>query len=101
MPGKEINPLAGGHTRSHGHVVCSEVYRTVTIRGKTWTMKGRDAARLAFHECFHNLRPNWNESDLMGHGGFAETPLDPDLGEWDIATMSRQIAVKGKYTQQT
>jgi hypothetical protein len=100
MKGKEINPKAGGHTRNRGKVVCSEVYRTVSIKGKSKTLKGRDAARLAFHECFHNLRPDWNESDLMGHGGLSDTPVGGDVSDWDKETMSREMAVKSKYIQQ-
>jgi hypothetical protein len=100
MKGKDINSKAGGHTRNRGKVVCSEIYRTVPIREKVRTLNGRDAARLAFHECFHNLRPDWSESDLMGHGGLSDTPVGNDVSDWDKETMSREIAAKSKYSQQ-
>jgi hypothetical protein len=43
----KINPLVGGHTTLRGSVVCSEFYKTVTIRGKTQTLSGVNYAKLA------------------------------------------------------
>jgi hypothetical protein len=97
----QINPLAGGHTSSRGHKICSEFYKTVTGRGgKTRTQSGKDYAKLAFHECLHNVFPAWTEQDLMGHGGLADTPVGADLDQFDIDTLRRGIAIKSISTQQ-
>jgi hypothetical protein len=63
-------------------------------------MKGRDYARLAFHECFHNVYPAWTEQDLMGHGGLADTPVGSDLNQWDIDTIRQGIAIPNTAKQQ-
>jgi hypothetical protein len=96
----QINPRAGGHTSLRDHIICSEFYKTVTIRGRNRTLSGRDYAKLAFHESLHNVFPAWTEQDLMGHGGLADTPVGPDLNQWDIDTMRRGIAVQSVATQQ-
>jgi hypothetical protein len=81
-------------------VICSEVYQTVaTSDGKTATYSGRGYARLAFHESLHNVFPGWKETDLMGHGGLADTPVGHDLNQWDINTMRQGIAIKSSATQ--
>jgi hypothetical protein len=96
----QINPRAGGHTSLRNHVICSEFYRTVATRsGSTRVLSGRDAAKLAFHECLHNVFPAWTEQDLMGHGGLADTPVGPDLNQWDIDTLRRGIAITSVATQ--
>jgi hypothetical protein len=95
-----INPLAGGHTTFRSPVICSEFYKTVTIRGKTRTLSGLQYAKLAFHECFHNTYPMWTEDDLKGHGGLADTPVGPDLNERDVRLMRRGMAVPANYSQQ-
>jgi hypothetical protein len=96
-----INARAGGHTTSRDRVVCSEFYKTVPGRGgKARTLSGKECAKLAFHECLHNVFPAWTEQDLMGHGGLADTPVGPDLNQWDIDTLRRGIAIKSVTTQQ-
>ena len=97
----QINPLAGGHTSLRNHRICSEFYQTVASRGgKSRPMSGLDYAKLAFHECLHNVFPAWTEQDLMGHGGLADTPVGADLGQFDIDTLRRGIAIKSTATQQ-
>jgi len=101
MTNARINPRAGGHTKLQKHKVCSEVYYTVATKdGTTRTLKGPESARLAYHECLHNVFPNWTEDDLKGHGGLAETPVGADIAKFDIETMRRGIAIKSNYTQQ-
>ena len=96
-----INPLAGGHTTLRSHVTCSEFYRVITARGgKSRVPSGKESAKIALHECFHNVWPGWEESDLMGHGGIADTPIGPDLNQWDIDTLRRGIGLKSVATQQ-
>jgi hypothetical protein len=96
-----ISPNAGGHTTLHGKKICSEIYKKVVKKdGKVLKMSGRDHARLAFHECLHNVFPAWTEQDLMGHGGLADTPVGNDLGPFDIDTLRRGIAIKSVATQQ-
>jgi hypothetical protein len=97
----KISDYAGGHTTWHGKKICSEVYKDVVgSDDKPRPMSNRDYARLAFHECLHNVFPAWTENDLKGHGGLAETPVGSDLSQWDIDTMRRGIAIKNKSTQQ-
>lgn len=98
----DINEYAGGHTTDHHRVICSEVYQTVALRpprGGTKTLQPREYAKLAFHECLHNVFPGWKESDLMGHGGLADTPVGADLNQWDMDTMRRGIAINSIATQ--
>jgi hypothetical protein len=81
-------------------VICSEFYKTVTIRAKTRTLSGLQYAKLAFHEGLHNAHPPFTEDDLRGHGGLAESPVGPDLNERAIGLM-RELATRGgKYSQQ-
>jgi hypothetical protein len=92
----DINEYAGGHTTLHHHVICTEIYQTVALpppRGGSKTLSARDYARLAFHECLHNVFPAWKETDLMGHGGLADTPVGADLSQWDIQTLRQGIAI--------
>jgi hypothetical protein len=96
----KINPLVGGHTTLRGSVICSEFYKTVTIRGKTQTLSGVNYAKLAFHEGLHNSHPLWTEDELKGHGGLAESPVGPDLNERDIDLMRNGLATRANYTQQ-
>lgn len=98
----DIKYYAGGHTTDHHHVICSEVYQTVVLkapRSGAKTLSAREYAKLAFHECLHNVFPGWDESDLMGHGSLADTPLGADLNQWDIDTMRRGIAINSIATQ--
>lgn len=95
-----INPLVGGHTTLRGRTICSEFYKTVTIRGKTQTLSGVSYAKLAFHECLHNTYPMWTEDDLKGHGGLAESPVGADLNERDVSLMRKGMAIPANYTQQ-
>ena len=95
----KINSFVGGHTTLRGHVICSEFYRTVAKRGGKREMSARDYAKLAFHECLHNVFPGWDEKDFMGHGGLADTPVGPDLNQWDIDTLGRGIAIKSVAVQ--
>jgi hypothetical protein len=95
-----INERAGGHTTMHGREICSEFYQTVNVgAGQTKTLPAKECAKLGFHECLHNVFPAWKETDLMGHGGLAETPVGADLGPWDIATLRRGIAIQSVATQ--
>jgi hypothetical protein len=97
----KISPLVGGHTTLRDGVLCSEFYKTVTIRGKTRTLSGVQYAKLAFHEGLHNAHPLFTEDDLRGHGGLAESPVVPDLNERDIGLMKDGLATRGsKYSQQ-
>jgi hypothetical protein len=97
----KINSLAGGHTTKRGHLVCSEFYKTVSKSdSSTRTFKAQEAAKLAFHESLHNMWPDWTEQDLMGHGGLADTPVGPDLNQWDIDTVIKGIAASNKVKQQ-
>lgn len=97
----KISANAGGHTTWRGHKICSEFYKTVVdSQGKARPMSNRDYARLAFHESLHNVFPAWTETDLMGHGGLADTPVGKDLGQFDIDTMRKGIAIKSVSTQQ-
>lgn len=96
----KISPLVGGHTTLRGTVLCSEFYKTVTIRGETKTLSGVQYAKLAFHEGLHNAHPLFTEDDLKGHGGLAESPVGPDLNERDIGLMKDGLAERGsKYSQ--
>jgi len=96
----QINPLVGGHTTLRSSLICSEFYKTVTRRGRTRTLSNLDYAKLAFHECLHNVWPLWTEQDLMGHGGLADSPVGPDLNQWDIDTMRRGFTTRTGITQQ-
>ena len=95
-----INPGAGGHTTYRSPAICSEFYKTVTIRGKTRTLSGVQYAKIAFHESLHNTHPLWTEDELKGHGGLADTPVGPDLNDRDIELIRAGIAAKGRPTQQ-
>jgi len=96
----KINPLVGGHTTLRDRVICSEFYKTVTIRGKTRTLSGVNYAKLAFHEGLHNAHPRWTEDELKGHGGPAESPVGPDLNERDVDLTRDGLATRGNYSQQ-
>src|SRR5437879_4397506 len=97
----KISPLVSGHTSSRNHRICSEFYKTVTIHGTSQTLSGLRYAKLAYHESLHNVFPAWTEQDLMGHGGLADTPVGPDLNQWDIDTMRRGISTKSVATQRS
>lgn len=100
---EKINKLAGGHTTEHHHKICSEIYQTVVLpppRNGTKTLSPLEYAKLAFHECIHNVFPGWDEKDLDGHGGLGNTPVGADLSQWDIDTIRRGIAIKSIATQQ-
>ena len=96
----QINPGVGGHTSLRSRIVCSEFYKNVNIRGTVQTLTGLRYAKLAFHESLHNVFPAWTEQDLMGHGGLADTPVGPDLNQWDIETIRRGISISSVATQQ-
>lgn len=81
-------------------MICSEFYKTVTIRGKTRTLSGVNYAKLAFHEGLHNAHPLWTEDELKGHGGLAESSVGPDLNGRDVDLMRDGPATRGNYTQQ-
>src|SRR5262249_7977915 len=53
-----INQYAGGHTTTHHHQICSEIYQTVVLKpphAGTRTLAPLEYAKLAFHECIHNV----------------------------------------------
>jgi hypothetical protein len=91
-----ISEYAGGHTTMHHHEICSEIYQTVVFkppRTGTRTLDPLAQAKLAFHECIHNVFPCWSEADLNGHGGLENTPVGSDLSQWDIDTMRRGLSI--------
>ena len=91
-----ISEYAGGHTTMHHHEICSEIYQTVVFkppRTGTRTLDPLAQAKLAFHECIHNVFPCWSEADLNGHGGLDNTPVGSDLSQWDIDTMRRGLSI--------
>ncbi len=97
----DIDEYAGGHTTEHHHRICSEVYQTIALpRGGTKTQSAREYAKLAFHECLHNVFPGWKETDLMGHGGLADSPVGADLNQWDINTLRQGIGITGTRATQ-
>jgi len=91
-----ISEYAGGHTTMHHREICSEIYQTVVLkppRTGTKTLQPLEQAKLAFHECIHNVFPAWDEVDLNGHGGLGNTPVGADLSQWDIDTMRRGLSI--------
>jgi hypothetical protein len=89
----------GGHTTLRGKEICSEIYKTVPGHTGKKAPSGKDYAKLAFHECLHNVLPGWDEKDFMGKGGLADSPVGADLNQRDIDLLLKGIGIKGNYTQ--
>lgn len=77
LPGAPLKPHIGGHTRTQGKVTGSEFYRLIGPKDDRHQFAYSAYAKLALHECLHNLFPGWSESDMhgpAGGGGLAASP---------------------------
>ncbi|KPV55853.1 hypothetical protein QJ48_30970 [Paenibacillus sp. A3] len=74
MPGAPIKEDIGGHTRTQGKVVGSEIYKLAGPRGDRRQHTYTGYSKLALHESLHNLYNWWSDSQLhgsLGGGGLA------------------------------
>jgi len=81
-----LKPGIAGHTSKRGKIVGSEFYKDVSVmsRGKlkVTTQSAEKTAGLAFHECLHNVDPDFSEDQIAALGGydFSKFPFLEGLG---------------------
>lgn len=75
-----LKPGIAGHTSQRGKIVGSEFYRDVTVnsRGKqvVTMLSAKKTAGLAFHECLHNVAPDFSEEQIGALGGYGKSPVE-------------------------
>jgi hypothetical protein len=73
-----LKPGIAGHTSKRGKLVGSEFYKDVSVmhRGKlVVTMQSAEkTAGLVFHECLHNVAPDFSEDQIAALGGYGKSP---------------------------
>jgi hypothetical protein len=73
-----LRPGIAGHTSKRGKLVGSEFYNNVSVmsRGKliVTTQSAKKTAGLAFHECLHNVAPDFSEEQIAALGGYGKSP---------------------------
>jgi hypothetical protein len=94
MPGNEIRPDAGGHTRTRGHITGSEIYLHDVINGRRTMVQDRAYGRIAFHEALHNQWPGWSNSDMHAKGSLADSPPHEPLTDEVAELMRRGLSMK-------
>ena len=100
-----LKPGIAGHTSHRGDLVGSEFYNTVVVRSgdktKAKVMPAEKTAGLVFHECLHNVAPDFDEADIAALGGYGKSP--PEAAVTDkirdhitakITTKRPQLSVK-------
>ena len=84
-----LKPGIAGHTSKRGKIVGSEFYRDVTVnsRGKqvVTMLSAKKTAGLAFHECLHNVAPDFSEEQIGALGGYGKSPVE-DVMTDDLRT---------------
>jgi hypothetical protein len=96
-----LRPGIAGHTSHRGKTVGSEFYNTVHMRsgGKEIDsqMPSTKVAGLVFHECLHNVAPDFAEDDIAKLGGYGESP--PKASMTDEIRSHMTTRMKTKRTQ--
>jgi len=93
-----LKPGIAGHTSKRGKIVGSEFYRDVTVmsRGKPTviTQNATKTAGLVFHECLHNVAPDFSEEQIAGLGGFGKSPPEAVMTDQIREHITTRITTK-------
>jgi hypothetical protein len=87
-----------GHTSKRGKLIGSEFYRDVAMmtRGKLTitTQSAKKTAGLVFHECLHNVAPEFSEEQIAALGGYGKSPPEAVMTEQIREHLTTRIATK-------
>ena len=93
-----LKPGIAGHTSKRGKLVGSEFYRDVTVmsRGKPTviTPPATKTAGLVFHECLHNVAPDFAEDKIAALGGYGKSPPEAVMTDAIREHMTTLITTK-------
>jgi hypothetical protein len=93
-----LKPHIAGHTSQRGKIIGSEFYNNVAVmsRGKlkVITPPAAKVAGLAFHECLHNVAPEFSEEQIAALGGYGKSPPEAVMTEQIREHMTIRIATK-------
>ena len=93
-----LKPGIAGHTSHRGKLVGSEFYRDVTVmsRGKPTviTPPAKKTAGLIFHECLHNVAPDFAEDQIAALGGYGKSPPEAVMTDKIREHMTTRITTK-------
>jgi hypothetical protein len=87
-----------GHTSQRGKLIGSEFYKDVTVmsRGKPTviTPPAKKTAGLVFHECLHNVAPDFSEEQIAALGGYGKSPPEAVMTDMLREHMTTRMATK-------
>jgi hypothetical protein len=93
-----LRPGIAGHTSQRGKIIGSEFYRdvTVTSRGKqvVTMLSAKKTAGLVFHECLHNVAPDFSEDQIAALGGYGKSPVEAVMTDQIRSHMTTLITTK-------
>jgi hypothetical protein len=93
-----LRPGIAGHTSKRGKLVGSEFYKDVSVmsRGKltATTQSAQKTAGLVFHECLHNVAPDFSEEQIAALGGYGKSPPETVMTDKLREHMTTRIATK-------
>jgi hypothetical protein len=93
-----LRPGIAGHTSKRGKIVGSEFYKDVSVmsRGKlkVATQSAEKTAGLVFHECLHNVAPEFSEDQIAALGGYGKSPPEAVMTDEIRKHMTTRIATK-------
>lgn len=93
-----LKPGIAGHTSKRGKIIGSEFYRDVTVmsRGKQVVamLSAKKTAGLVFHECLHNVAPDFSEEQIAALGGYGKSPVETVMTDKIREHMTTRITTK-------
>ncbi len=96
-----LRPGIAGHTSKRGKIVGSEFYKDVSVvsRGKlkVTAQSAEKTAGLAFHECLHNVAPDFSEDQIAALGGYGKSPPEAVMTDEIRKQSTLERSVEGAY----
>lgn len=93
-----LRPGIAGHTSKRGKLVGSEFYRDVSVmrRGKlvSTSQSAEKTAGLVFHECLHNVAPDFTEDQIAALGGYGKSPPEAVMTDMIREHITTRITTK-------